>query len=159
MFKTDNGIVISTTRFMATSQADERTPEIGIQFQGAAALELRVTNPARHEQHRGPARGHQQRERIDSFCLVEHAERGASLEEVAGFLDVDHIAEHLYTRGQPDPDLIIRTSGQQRLSGFLRWQSAHSEFYFCDAYWPAFRRLDFLRALRAYADRHRRFGG
>lgn len=91
--------------------------------------------------------------------LTEHAARGASLEEVAGFLDVEHIAEHLYTRGQPDPDLIIRTSGEQRLSGFLLWQSAHSEYYFCDAYWPDFRRTDFLRALRAYAARHRRFGG
>jgi short-chain Z-isoprenyl diphosphate synthase len=90
--------------------------------------------------------------------LSEHAARGASLEEVAELLDVDHIAEHLYTAGQPDPDLIIRTSGEQRLSGFLLWQSAHSEFYFCDAYWPSFRRVDFLRALRAYAGRHRRFG-
>ena len=62
------------------------------------------------------------------------------------------------TPGQPDPDLIIRTSGEQRLSGFLMWQSAHSEFYFCEAYWPDFRRVDFLRALRAYADRERRFG-
>jgi short-chain Z-isoprenyl diphosphate synthase len=88
-----------------------------------------------------------------------HAAKGASLEEVASFLDVEHIAEHLYTRGQPDPDLLIRTSGEQRLSGFLLWQSAHSEFYFCDAYWPDFRRVDFLRALRAYAARHRRFGG
>jgi short-chain Z-isoprenyl diphosphate synthase len=90
--------------------------------------------------------------------LTEHAAKGASLEEVASFLDVEHIAEHLYTRGQPDPDLLIRTSGEQRLSGFLLWQSAHSEFYFCDAYWPAFRHVDFLRALRAYGDRHRRFG-
>ena len=60
--------------------------------------------------------------------------------------------------GQPDPDLIIRTSGEQRLSGFLMWQSAHSEFYFCEAFWPDFRRVDFLRALRAYAERERRFG-
>ena len=74
-------------------------------------------------------------------------------------LDVEHIAEHLYTKGQPDPDLVIRTSGEQRLSGFLLWQSAHSEFYFCEAYWPDFRKVDFLRALRAYAARHRRFGG
>ena len=66
-------------------------------------------------------------------------------------LDVDHIAEHLYTKGQPDPDLVIRTSGEQRLSGFLLWQSAHSEFYFCDVNWPDFRRVDFLRALRSYA--------
>ena len=90
--------------------------------------------------------------------LSAHAAQGATLEEVAEFLDVDHIAEHLYTRGQPDPDLVIRTSGEQRLSGFLLWQSAHSEFYFCDAYWPDFRHVDFLRALRAYALRQRRYG-
>ena len=90
--------------------------------------------------------------------LSAHAAQGATLEEVAEFLDVDHIAEHLYTKGQPDPDLVIRTSGEQRLSGFLLWQSAHSEFYFCDAYWPDFRHVDFLRALRAYALRQRRYG-
>jgi short-chain Z-isoprenyl diphosphate synthase len=90
--------------------------------------------------------------------LQEHATRGTTIEELAGFLDADHIAEHLYTAGQPDPDLVIRTSGEQRLGGFLLWQSAQSEFYFCDAYWPAFRRVDFLRALRSYAARNRRFG-
>jgi short-chain Z-isoprenyl diphosphate synthase len=90
--------------------------------------------------------------------LQEHAKAGSTLEEVAEQLDVEHIAEHLYTRGQPDPDLIIRTSGEQRLSGFLLWQSAHSEFYFCELNWPDFRHVDFLRALRAYAGRQRRFG-
>jgi short-chain Z-isoprenyl diphosphate synthase len=90
--------------------------------------------------------------------LQDHATRGTTIEELAEILDVEHIAEHLYTAGQPDPDLVIRTSGEQRLGGFLLWQSAHSEFYFCDAYWPAFRRVDFLRALRSYAARHRRFG-
>jgi short-chain Z-isoprenyl diphosphate synthase len=90
--------------------------------------------------------------------LQEHAEAGRSIEEVAQVLDVEHIAEHLYTKGQPDPDLVIRTSGEQRLSGFLLWQSAHSEFYFCEAYWPDFRKVDFLRAIRAYAARHRRYG-
>jgi short-chain Z-isoprenyl diphosphate synthase len=90
--------------------------------------------------------------------LHDHAERGTSIEQLAEILDVEHIAEHLYTRGQPDPDLVIRTSGEQRLGGFLLWQSAHSEFYFCEAYWPDFRRVDFLRALRSYADRHRRYG-
>jgi short-chain Z-isoprenyl diphosphate synthase len=90
--------------------------------------------------------------------LQDQATRGTTIEELAEILDVEHIAEHLYTAGQPDPDLVIRTSGEQRLSGFLLWQSAHSEFYFCDAYWPAFRRVDFLRALRSYAARHRRFG-
>jgi short-chain Z-isoprenyl diphosphate synthase len=90
--------------------------------------------------------------------LHDHAERGTSIEQLAEVLDVEHIAEHLYTRGQPDPDLVIRTSGEQRLGGFLLWQSAHSEFYFCEAYWPDFRRVDFLRALRSYAERHRRYG-
>jgi short-chain Z-isoprenyl diphosphate synthase len=90
--------------------------------------------------------------------LQAHVERGTSLEEVAELLDTEHIAEHLYTRGQPDPDLVIRTSGEQRLSGFLLWQTAHSEFYFCDALWPDFRRIDFLRALRSYAQRQRRYG-
>src|SRR5215472_735109 len=78
--------------------------------------------------------------------LQDHATKGTTIEE------------HLYTAGQPDPDLVIRTSGEQRLGGFLLWQSAHSEFYFCDAYWPAFRKVDFLRALRSYGERHRRFG-
>lgn len=90
--------------------------------------------------------------------LLEQAAAGRSLEDVAQTLEVDHIAEHLYTKGQPDPDLVIRTSGEQRLSGFLLWQSVHSEFYFCDALWPAFRRVDFLRAMRSYAARDRRFG-
>ena len=90
--------------------------------------------------------------------LLEHAEKGTTIEELAEALDAEHIAEHLYTKGQPDPDLVIRTSGEQRLGGFLLWQSAHSEFYFCEAYWPDFRRVDFIRALRAYAARHRRFG-
>ena len=90
--------------------------------------------------------------------LQQHAEAGTTIEELAEVLTVDHIAEHLYTSGQPDPDLVIRTSGEQRLSGFLLWQSAHSEFWFCEAYWPDFRRTDFMRALRDYAIRHRRFG-
>jgi short-chain Z-isoprenyl diphosphate synthase len=90
--------------------------------------------------------------------LQAHATKGTTIEELAEVLDVEHIAEHLYTAGQPDPDLVIRTSGEQRLGGFLLWQSAHSEFYFCDAYWPAFRKVDFLRALRSYAARQRRFG-
>jgi len=90
--------------------------------------------------------------------LNEHAKAGTSIEELAEILDVDHIADHLYTKGQPDPDLLIRTSGEQRLSGFMLWQSAHSEVYFCDVNWPDFRRTDFLRALRSYANRQRRFG-
>jgi short-chain Z-isoprenyl diphosphate synthase len=100
------------------------------------------------------------REVVDAVrsLLQEHATQGTSLDELAQLLEVEHIAEHLYTKGQPDPDIVIRTSGEQRLSGFLLWQSAHSEFYFCEAYWPDFRRVDFLRAMRAFADRQRRFG-
>jgi len=94
---------------------------------------------------------------VRSF-LREHAEAGTDLDELAEQFDMEHIAERLYTKGQPDPDLVIRTSGEQRLGGFLLWQSAHSEFYFCEAYWPDFRRVDFLRACRAYAARERRLG-
>lgn len=90
--------------------------------------------------------------------LAEKADEGVSLDEVAQTLEIDQISSHLYTKGQPDPDLIIRTSGEQRLSGFLLWQSAHSEYYFCEALWPDFRRVDFVRALRAYTERERRFG-
>ncbi len=90
--------------------------------------------------------------------LSENLHRGENLESAINKLTMEEISRHLYTAGQPDPDLVIRTSGEQRLSGFLLWQSAHSEFYFCEAFWPDFRRLDFLRALRAYAQRNRRFG-
>ena len=90
--------------------------------------------------------------------LREHVDRGTTLAELTESFDVAQIADHLYTKGQPDPELVIRTSGEQRLGGFLLWQSAHSEFYFCEAYWPDFRRVDFLRALRAFAARERRLG-
>lgn len=70
----------------------------------------------------------------------------------------DMINNHLYTAGLPDPDLVIRTSGEERLSGFLLWQSAYSELYFCEANWPAFSKIDFLRAIRNYQGRERRFG-
>lgn len=83
---------------------------------------------------------------------------GADLEKLADSLTPELIAKHLYTSDQPDPDLIIRTSGEQRLSGFLLWQSSNSELYFEEALWPDFRRVDFLRAIRAFARRHRRFG-
>jgi len=82
----------------------------------------------------------------------------SSIDELAESITPEDITNHLYTNGIPDPDLIIRTSGEVRLSGFLLWQSAYSEFYFCDALWPAFRRIDFLRAIRSYQHRNRRFG-
>ncbi len=97
---------------------------------------------------------------IDAFraLLYEHAHKGSTLAEIAETITVQDIGRHLYTADQPDPDLVIRTSGEMRLSNFLLWQSAYSELYFCEAYWPAFREIDFLRALRSFAARQRRFG-
>jgi short-chain Z-isoprenyl diphosphate synthase len=90
--------------------------------------------------------------------LTDADAAGIPMADVAANLTVDDITAHLYTVGRPEPDLVIRTSGEQRLSNFLLWQSAYSELYFCEAYWPAFREIDFLRALRSYAARKRRFG-
>ncbi|MCU1575826.1 MAG: undecaprenyl pyrophosphate synthetase [Leifsonia sp.] len=92
-----------------------------------------------------------------SIVAAHHAE-GGSLETLADLLTPDLIGEHLYTGGQPDPDLVIRTSGEQRLSDFMLWQSAHSEFYFVEALGPDLREVDFLRAVRDYSRRQRRFG-
>jgi hypothetical protein len=90
--------------------------------------------------------------------LGEADAAGTSMAGLAERLTADDSTAHLYTVGRPDPDLVIRTSGEQRMSNFLLWQSAYSELYFCEAYWPAFREIDFLRALRSYAARKRRFG-
>jgi len=90
--------------------------------------------------------------------IAQHGGEGGSLEELAESLTPEQIGEHLYTGGQPDPDLVIRTSGEQRLSDFLLWQSAHSEFYFVEALGPDLREVDFLRAIRAFTTRERRFG-
>jgi short-chain Z-isoprenyl diphosphate synthase len=90
--------------------------------------------------------------------LRDRAAQGMQLEEVANTIGPSDIGEHLYASGLPDPDLIIRTSGELRLSGFMMWQAAHAEYHFCDAYWPDFRRIDFLRALRDYQRRTRRYG-
>lgn len=100
------------------------------------------------------------REIVDAVksYLVESEKKGHTIHQAADALSTDEISKFLYTAGQPDPELLIRTSGEQRLGGFLLWQSALSEFYFCEAYWPDFRRVDFLRALRAYSQRQRRLG-
>ncbi|MDD9942605.1 MAG: polyprenyl diphosphate synthase [Myxococcales bacterium] len=90
--------------------------------------------------------------------LTHMAETGRNLEQAAEQFDPKVLERYLYTSGLPEPDLIVRTSGEVRLSGFMMWQSANSEFYFCDTNWPAFRKIDFLRALRSYDQRQRRFG-
>ncbi len=81
-----------------------------------------------------------------------------SADALAERVTAEGIGRHLYTAGLPDPDFVIRTSGEVRLSGFLLWQAAYSEYYFCDAFWPSFRKVDFLRALRSFQARERRFG-
>ena len=100
------------------------------------------------------------REIVDAVksYLSDAEKSGHSLDQAKANLSTEDISKFLYTAGQPDPELLIRTSGEQRLGGFMLWQSASSEFYFCEAYWPDFRRVDFLRALRAYSLRQRRFG-
>jgi short-chain Z-isoprenyl diphosphate synthase len=99
-------------------------------------------------------------ELVDASRALVHelATEGHSPGAMAERITAEALARHLYTAGDPDPDLIIRTSGEERLSGFLLWQGVHSELYFTDVYWPAFRELDFLRALRSYQQRQRRFG-
>jgi len=90
--------------------------------------------------------------------LQEKAAAGGDLLTLSRSLTAEDIGRHLYTAGIPDPDFVIRTSGEVRLSGFLLWQTAYSEFYFCDAFWPSFRKVDFLRAIRSFQQRERRFG-
>lgn len=107
------------------------------------------------------ALGYGGRQEIVDACrslVTELAAGGTKPEEIAQHIDVAALSGHLYTADLPDPDLVIRTSGEARLSGFLLWQSAYAECVFVDPYWPAFRRVDFMRALRDFARRERRFG-
>lgn len=83
---------------------------------------------------------------------------GVPADQIADRVDADMLADHMYVSDVPDPDLVIRTSGESRLSGFLLWQAAYAEFLFVDVYWPAFRRIDLLRSMRDFAGRTRRFG-
>jgi short-chain Z-isoprenyl diphosphate synthase len=94
---------------------------------------------------------------IQAF-LRDQLQQGRTLMETVELVTPEAIRRYLYAPDLPDPDLIVRTSGEIRLSGFLLWQSAHSEFHFTDVYWPAFRKIDFLRALRDFQRRQRRFG-
>ncbi len=163
--------VIRDTVLAMASSSSERERNIRVQPVGALdllpegirealkeAAEETAGNDGLHVQVAVGYGGRQ--EIVDALrsLLQEQAALGHDLDEVAHDLDADAIGRHLYTTGMPDPDLVIRTSGEVRLSGFLLWQSAHSEYYFCDPYWPEFRRLDFLRALRDYQRRHRRYG-
>jgi short-chain Z-isoprenyl diphosphate synthase len=136
-------------------------PELLPDYLAERLNKLTARTPIRERLHVNVAVGYGgRREIVDAVRELLHdaVAHGRDITELADELSVDDISRFLYTRGQPDPDLVIRTSGEQRLSGFLMWQSAYSEFYFCEALWPAFRKIDFLRALRDYAGRQRRFG-
>jgi short-chain Z-isoprenyl diphosphate synthase len=164
------GIIAETVTAIAT---DPRNRQRGVKVTGVGALdglpdELRRAVKEAEELtadadglHVQVAIGYGGRREITDALrglLEDRHARGQTLADVISELTPEAIAEHLYTSGTPDPDLIIRTSGEIRLSGFLLWQSAHSEFYFCDPYWPEFRKTDFLRALREFESRQRRFG-
>lgn len=96
----------------------------------------------------------------DAFVeyLTQKQRAGRSLQDAITGFSAKALERYLYTSGLPEPDLLVRTSGEVRMSGFMLWQGAHSEYYFCDTNWPAFRRIDFLRALRSFDQRQRRFG-
>ncbi|AUY53119.1 isoprenyl transferase [Streptomyces sp. CB01881] len=100
------------------------------------------------------------REIVDAVksAFEQHIAAGGDPVDLIERFDVEDISRHLYSPTADRTDFIIRTSGEQRLSGFLLWQSAYAEMHWVDCYWPAFRRVDFLRALRSYAGRERRFG-
>jgi tritrans,polycis-undecaprenyl-diphosphate synthase [geranylgeranyl-diphosphate specific] len=94
---------------------------------------------------------------VEAIRALAREVRDAGLDPDA--IDSDAVSRHLYTRDLPDPDLIFRTSGEERISNFLLWQSAYSELYFSDVLWPGLTRLEFLRAIRAFQMRRRRYGG
>ncbi len=163
-------IIEDTVRRMGTR---EDAAHRGVKVTAVGALDLLPAETRRCLKQAEEATAHHERLRVQvavgyggrqeitdalRSLLLDRAGRGESLEQVAATLAPEQIGDHLYTTGLPDPDLIIRTSGEVRLSGFLLWQSAHSEYHFTDAYWPEFRRVDFLRALREYQMRTRRYG-
>ncbi|MCU1495674.1 MAG: isoprenyl transferase [Acidimicrobiaceae bacterium] len=154
----------------------DRLPELadrlGFSLQVIGSLDLLPANLAeavKQAEQRCPtgrwhvnlALGYGGREEIVDACrslVADLVADGIAPDDLPEHIDTAGLSDHLYTGGLPDPDLVIRTSGEVRLSGFLLWQSAYAECVFVDPYWPAFRRVDFLRALRDYAQRDRRFG-
>lgn len=168
-----SGIFSALESKMASLAGDRRIHQARIRIRGIGRLDLipeatRVAIRAAEEATAGHDRmmlnlaiAYGGREEIvdavTSF-LADNAAAGASVSEVIPRLTPEAVERYLYTAGRPDPDLIIRTSGEIRLSGFMLWQSVHSEFYFTDVHWPAFRRVDFLRAIRTFQLRQRRFG-
>jgi short-chain Z-isoprenyl diphosphate synthase len=129
------------------------------QLQGAARDLVGRSVPGGRRLNIGLAYGGRQ-EIVDAVrdLVAKLAADGVAADQIPAAIDSASIASHLYTADLPDPDLVIRTSGESRLSGFLLWQAAYAEYSFVDVYWPGFRRVDFLRAIRDYTLRQRRFG-
>ena len=127
-----------------------------------AALEKAADSTATHTGlHVNLAVGYGGRHEITEAVrdiIREHEAAGRGIDSLAEDMTLDNISGHLYTAGQPDLDLVIRTSGEQRISDFMLWQTAHSELYFVEALGPDLREIDLLRALRDFARRQRRYG-
>jgi short-chain Z-isoprenyl diphosphate synthase len=150
----------------------DRANRLGFSIRFIGSLDLlpgTLVQAAKEAEERAPqgqhrltvALGYGGRQEIVDACrelVTELLEAGVPREQLGDRIDTEGLSSHLYTSDLPDPDLVIRTSGESRLSGFLLWQSAYAEYLFEDVFWPAFRRVDFLRALREYARRDRRFG-
>ena len=168
-----SGILAAIELKMRSLAADPRIHRLGVRVEAIGRLDLlpaalvSALEAARRATRRNRqmiltiAANYGGREEIADAMrslLLEFAERGLSAEEATSEITPDAIRRHLYLPTLPDPDLIIRTSGELRLSGFLLWQSVYSEFHFTDVNWPAFRRIDLLRAIRTFQFRDRRFG-
>ena len=123
------------------------------------AIRIAETATERYREYRyNVALGYGGRDEIvDAIRALAREVRAGRLDPEA--IDPEMVSRHLYTADLPDPDLIFRTSGEERISNFLLWQSAYSELYFSDVLWPGLTRLDFLRAIRAFQQRRRRYGG
>ena len=168
-----SGILAAVEAKLKALAHDPQIQRQQVRVQAIGRLELlpatdRGGDPLRRGRDRTACRDHAdhrrrlRRPRGNRRCRPRHAgprsQQGAALADVIRRVTPAMISRHLYVASLPDPELIIRTSGEIRLSGFLLWQSAYSEFYFSDVYWPAFRKIDFLRALRAFQQRKRRYG-
>lgn len=167
------GVMTAVESKLARLIKDDRVARLGVRFRAVGRLELLPDSTlATIRAAEAATATHQAltltiaiayggREEIADAVralLRESIKRGDTIEDMIEGVTPEAIGRYLYAPDLPDPDLIIRTSGEVRSSGFLLWQSAYSEFYFCDVHWPAFRRVDFLRAVRAYQQRERRFG-
>lgn len=133
-------------------------PELALAAKQAADATGAVTDPAMTVNIALCYGGRQEVVDAARSLVADLLAEGVAPEDLAERIDAEGLARNLYAADLPDIDLVIRTSGESRLSGFLLWQSAFAEYAFVDPYWPAFRKVDLLRALRDFSRRERRFG-